>query len=207
VQIYPVPGSQVAVSTLPALALGLVCLGDAAASLASLAPLGRQPTVRAAAERPCSPTSCASRGRATGARLAWREAEDLDLPGARRLRAQPAVRAGLRELVAKIQVDCPRLVLLPGPQSLYFLANKAALTPALVPQTTRILRDEDIARLVAAIDEAPTCLLRCRTAAGEPNDPRVLALYARAQERWTSGICTLFDLRPPSGGEAGRVSS
>jgi len=107
----------------------------------------------------------------------WRGAESVDLPDARRLRGQPAVQAVVRELVAKIQIDCPRLVVLPGPQSIYFLA------------------------------EVPTWLLRCRTAVGEHEDPEILALHARARERLTSGFCTLLDRLPPAGGEVGRTPS
>src|SRR5262249_52387493 len=70
VRIYPVPGLQVAISTLPALALGLVCLGETGHGSALARRRKRRPTRRAAAARAAGgPSSPARAGRDSPGRL------------------------------------------------------------------------------------------------------------------------------------------
>src|SRR5262245_6413240 len=194
-QIFPVPGSQIMVGTQPSVLLGLVCCGDAAAWLVSLLPAWTRSVVRTATAALVLIAAIGlGRNDAAVWRGAWSRQSPLGFLGMARVRVASPLAESIRALVAHLKSSCPHFVVLPGYQSLYFWIDQPAPTTVLIPHDTRLVSDEDLSGLVAALDAAPgTCLVRCRTAASGQRDARVDALYARSRPSWTVGDCAVFD--------------
>jgi len=197
-QIFPLPGSQVVVGTQPMLLVGLVCCGDGARWLTSCVPRDWRASIgTAAAASVLAGVIALSRGDAASWRTLWARGTPLALSGASRLRARDDTAQATRALLAFLRAECSRFVVFPGWQSLYFWADASPPAPVLVPQDTRLMADEDVERLLAALDSEPAaCLVRCETAARAQSDPRLAAAYAHWRLRRTFAQCSVFDRQP-----------
>jgi hypothetical protein len=153
---YPLSGTQKAVSIVPLVLIGALCLHDAWRMWAGLRAKEWSGLQRAAAGGLLAAALLIHQGiLAANAFRRHQEGVRLDLPGARLLRPPGADGERLRRIVRELG-PYETIVTVPGMNSLYLLAQKEPPTSLNCTAWMFLLSDAEQERIIAAVASAPS---------------------------------------------------